>query len=185
MIIDKYLRVKQVTSRTGLSRATIYNMMRDGTFPLKTALGPRAIGWLESEIVTWMDGRKVVAKVGLEARPGAKPTIPKPGTFVRESSAKRSSVGSAPKEALPQGKGTSTTSIEGDWETEEPLPSASSTNALHEGLLTRKSSIKKVGTPVQGRTISTEIRPGAKKTRIAPSGVRHDIHAASGGQKKK
>lgn len=66
---DIYLRVRQVSERTGLSRATIYNMMKSGTFPMKTALGTRAIGWLESEISLWMASRKSVEKVGLEAKP--------------------------------------------------------------------------------------------------------------------
>lgn len=66
---DIYLRVKQVKERTGLSRATVYNMMKSGTFPMKTALGTRAIGWLESEITLWMVSRKDVEKKGLEAKP--------------------------------------------------------------------------------------------------------------------
>jgi len=66
---DIYLRVRQVAERTGLSRATIYNMMKSGAFPMKTALGTRAIGWLESEISLWMASRKSVEKVGLEAKP--------------------------------------------------------------------------------------------------------------------
>lgn len=68
---DIFLRIRQVTARTGLSRATIYNMMDKGTFPMKTALGVRAVGWLDSEIVNWMAGRKDVAKAGREVRPGS------------------------------------------------------------------------------------------------------------------
>lgn len=68
---DIFLRIRQVTARTGLSRATIYNMMDKGTFPMKTALGVRAVGWLDSEIVLWMAGRKDVAKAGREVRPGS------------------------------------------------------------------------------------------------------------------
>ena len=70
---DKYLRVKQVCERTGLSRPTIYNMMKAGTFPMKTALGERAVAWLESEIVRWMEVRKTFEKSGLEAKPGRPP----------------------------------------------------------------------------------------------------------------
>lgn len=69
---DMYLRIKQVTARTGLSRATIYGMMVIGTFPMKTALGVRAVGWLASEIEQWMLERKTVEKVGAEKRPGGK-----------------------------------------------------------------------------------------------------------------
>ena len=77
MIEDKYLRVKQVCERTGLSRPTIYNMMKAGTFPIQTTLGERAVAWLESEIVMWMETRKTFEKSGLEAKPGRPPTSSK------------------------------------------------------------------------------------------------------------
>ena len=69
MTSDMYLRIKQVTALTGLSRATIYNMMAAGSFPMKTALGVRAVGWLSSEIQVWMAERKLVEKQGREAAP--------------------------------------------------------------------------------------------------------------------
>lgn len=74
---DVYLRVKQVTAMTGLSRATIYSMMAGGTFPMKTALGVRAVGWLSSEIQTWMTERKSVEKLGREAKPGSRKAVTK------------------------------------------------------------------------------------------------------------
>ena len=52
MTVDKYLRIKQVAELTGLSRATIYNMEKAGTFPEKTHLGKRAVAWRESVIAT-------------------------------------------------------------------------------------------------------------------------------------
>lgn len=78
MMSDMYLRIKQVTVLTGLSRATIYNMMADGSFPMKTALGVRAVGWLSSEIEVWMAERKLVEKQGREAAPAKrKAAIPR------------------------------------------------------------------------------------------------------------
>lgn len=52
-----FLRRKQVEARTGLSRATIYNFFRNGTFPAPVKLGPRAVGWVEAEISDWIAGR--------------------------------------------------------------------------------------------------------------------------------
>lgn len=75
---DMYLRINQVTARTGLSRATIYSMMKIGSFPMKTALGVRAVGWLSSEIEHWMLARKTEAKKGSEANPGRKRTRQRP-----------------------------------------------------------------------------------------------------------
>jgi len=49
-----FLRRKQVETRTGLSRSTIYQTIKDGVFPKPVPLGPRAVGWLESADVLVM-----------------------------------------------------------------------------------------------------------------------------------
>ena len=51
------LRRKQVELRTGLSRSTIYQYIKDGAFPKPVPLGPRAVGWLESEVSEWIAER--------------------------------------------------------------------------------------------------------------------------------
>jgi prophage regulatory protein len=48
------LRRKEVESRTGLSRSTIYHRIKEGTFPKQIKLGARSVGWLESEIESWI-----------------------------------------------------------------------------------------------------------------------------------
>ncbi len=49
------LRLPSVQARTGLSRSTIYLRVAEGTFPKQVSLGGRAIGWVESEIETWLN----------------------------------------------------------------------------------------------------------------------------------
>jgi prophage regulatory protein len=51
------VRLPQVKAQTGLSRSTIYQLMADGNFPKSIALGPRAVGWLASDIDDWIDAR--------------------------------------------------------------------------------------------------------------------------------
>jgi len=51
------LRRKQVLARTGLSRSTIYLYIKAGAFPKPVALGPRAVGWLESDVNGWLAAR--------------------------------------------------------------------------------------------------------------------------------
>lgn len=51
------LRRKEVEARTGLSRSTIYLHISKGTFPKPISLGPRAVGWIESEIDAWFASR--------------------------------------------------------------------------------------------------------------------------------
>ena len=46
----KFLRLPEVRNRTGKSRSSIYQGIKDGTFPKPIKLGPRAIGFIESEI---------------------------------------------------------------------------------------------------------------------------------------
>ena len=58
------LRRKQVEARTGLSRSTIYQYIKDGAFPKPVPLGPRAVGWLESEVSEWIAGRVKIAREG-------------------------------------------------------------------------------------------------------------------------
>lgn len=52
------LRRKQVESRTGLSRSTIYARIAEGSFPRPIDLGGgRAVGWVEAEIEAWLQSR--------------------------------------------------------------------------------------------------------------------------------
>ena len=51
---DNILRLPQVKIRVGLSRSSIYAAMADRRFPNTIELGPRARGWLESEIDAWL-----------------------------------------------------------------------------------------------------------------------------------
>lgn len=48
------LRRKEVQSRTGLSRSTIYARIAEGAFPKPIDLGGRAVGWIEAEIDDWL-----------------------------------------------------------------------------------------------------------------------------------
>lgn len=48
---ERMLRITEVASMTGLSAPSIWRLCRDGLFPKPRRLGPRARGWLESEVV--------------------------------------------------------------------------------------------------------------------------------------
>ena len=56
---DRFLRLKEVIHITGLSRSTIYAEISKGDFPKQIKLtGSRSVGWLESEITSWVDFKK-------------------------------------------------------------------------------------------------------------------------------
>jgi prophage regulatory protein len=54
---EKILRLRSVLSRTGLSRSMAYALMSEKLFPKPIGLGARAVGWLESEIDSWIAER--------------------------------------------------------------------------------------------------------------------------------
>lgn len=58
------LRLAAVVVRTGLSRSTIYNRIGKTTFPAPINLGERAVGWLESDIEKWIQGRIEASRQG-------------------------------------------------------------------------------------------------------------------------
>lgn len=54
MPADRFLRIKEVVGRTGLSRATVYRKIEAGTFPGQVRIADRCCGWRESAIMEWM-----------------------------------------------------------------------------------------------------------------------------------
>ncbi len=52
--MDKYLRRREVCICTGLSYSTIRRLELRGEFPRRRQLGPRSVGWLRSEVETWL-----------------------------------------------------------------------------------------------------------------------------------
>lgn len=55
------LRRPDVEARVGLSRATIYAKMADGTFPKPIRLSERAVGWRSADIDAWLAARPVAS----------------------------------------------------------------------------------------------------------------------------
>src|SRR5262249_44851841 len=62
------LRLKDLQRRIPLSRSAIYAKISAGEFPPPIALGPRAIGWLASDVENWIQSRRVkaIAQEGAE-----------------------------------------------------------------------------------------------------------------------
>jgi prophage regulatory protein len=146
---DIFLRIKQVTAVTGLSRATIYNMMAIGTFPMKTALGVRAVGWLSSEIQNWMAERKLVEKRGVEAKPARRKVV-----TIRSGLSPKATIES--RTPATTGSPSEERSAYLDWGNDMPLPSPAERNVTAERLRLINAMRRQKGTPVKvsSRTIS-------------------------------
>jgi prophage regulatory protein len=54
---ESILRLPAVKARTGLSRSSIYLHASQGSFPKPIAIGPRAVGWLATDIQKWLQER--------------------------------------------------------------------------------------------------------------------------------
>ena len=54
---DRLIRLKEVSSKIGMSRSTIYDLTAKGLFPDRVLLGRRAVAWWESEVDAWLATR--------------------------------------------------------------------------------------------------------------------------------
>ena len=67
IINDRILRLNEIKRITGLSRSSIYALMRADKFPQRVSLSARSVGWYEGEIMSWMLSRqRVVANASPE-----------------------------------------------------------------------------------------------------------------------
>ena len=69
-MLQRVLRLSELFRPTGLKRSAIYAKIAEGTFPKPIPLGPRAVGWLESDIAAWQTAR-------IAERDNAQPERPK------------------------------------------------------------------------------------------------------------
>ena len=72
--MTRLLRRAEIEQRVGLSRSSLYRLMRSGQFPKPVQIGERAVRWLESEINDWLascpraKGDAFAAKFDVEGR---------------------------------------------------------------------------------------------------------------------
>jgi len=55
-----YMRFPELHSITGLARSTVWRGEKTGTFPARRKISSRGVGWLRSEIDTWVRERRQV-----------------------------------------------------------------------------------------------------------------------------
>ena len=62
---DHIMTRKQVCAVVGRSPTSLWRDVRAGTFPPPRQIGPARIGWLASEIDTWLKSRPVVGGISI------------------------------------------------------------------------------------------------------------------------
>lgn len=63
----RLLRAGEVSQRIGVSRTTLWRMERDGRFPNRRRISDNIVGWLESDVNEWIQGRQPLARAAAEA----------------------------------------------------------------------------------------------------------------------
>lgn len=53
----RILRTNEVAEMLGVSRVTLWRWARRGLLPPKRIIGPNTVGWVEAEILTWLESR--------------------------------------------------------------------------------------------------------------------------------
>lgn len=59
---DKFLRRPAVEAETGLSRSSIYRMIKAKEFPRPIRIGKQAVAWRSSDIEQWKNDRPLAAE---------------------------------------------------------------------------------------------------------------------------
>lgn len=54
-------RMPELEKAVGLSKTTIYRLMRAGAFPRPIELTPDRVGWRAEDVKAWVDARPVAA----------------------------------------------------------------------------------------------------------------------------
>ncbi|MQT97845.1 helix-turn-helix transcriptional regulator [Pseudomonas helleri] len=49
------IALPEVMMITGLKTTKIYEMVKQGIFPKKVRIGPRAVRWVRAEVLSWVD----------------------------------------------------------------------------------------------------------------------------------
>ncbi|CAK1701631.1 prophage regulatory protein [Vibrio crassostreae] len=56
----KFLRLKDVMEKTGLSKSAIYSKIKEGEFPASVPIGSRTVAWIDSDVEKWLEWRVLV-----------------------------------------------------------------------------------------------------------------------------
>lgn len=59
---DRILRLPQVREKVGRASATIWKDVSEGTFPPPVRIGPRAVGWKNSELQAWLEACSISSR---------------------------------------------------------------------------------------------------------------------------
>lgn len=59
-MLDRILKLPEVLEVTGLSKSTLYRLIKSGDFPKPVRLTSQRVGWLASQVQAWMESLQAV-----------------------------------------------------------------------------------------------------------------------------
>jgi prophage regulatory protein len=59
------LRQDAVCMRLGISGTTLFRWVRAQNFPKPIRLGPNTVGWLEADVESWLETKKIATSGGV------------------------------------------------------------------------------------------------------------------------
>lgn len=62
----RILKLPTVCDVTGLSKSAVYLKVSEGTFPKPIKISTRSSGWIEEEVLNWLQSRIAESRGGLE-----------------------------------------------------------------------------------------------------------------------
>ncbi len=63
---NRILRRREVQQRTGLPRSTMYLAISQGQFPAPVQLSVRSVGWVQSEVDSWVAQKIAASRRGAQ-----------------------------------------------------------------------------------------------------------------------
>jgi prophage regulatory protein len=67
---ERLLRLRDVVHIVGMSRAHVYNLIKQGLFPRPIALGSNCARWVQSEVQAWVSDSIATARLTPAGRAG-------------------------------------------------------------------------------------------------------------------
>ncbi len=58
----RLLRLPQVMQQTGLKKTKLYELQKEGSFPMRIQITPNSVGWVEEEVNAWIAGRVAASR---------------------------------------------------------------------------------------------------------------------------
>ena len=57
MAVEKMIDLAEIVAQLGLSRSTIFRMVKSGRFPAPLRVGARAVRWREADVAAWQQSK--------------------------------------------------------------------------------------------------------------------------------